>query len=86
NLKLESLKKLGINSKSDFIIKIRYQQKYYNVSVKTFSYKGKDVLVPLLNESNSELSKIVLESPLFSEYKQLQIDRLKERQAISIYQ
>ncbi|MBC7429932.1 MAG: hypothetical protein H7336_15060, partial [Bacteriovorax sp.] len=47
NLKLESLKKLGINSKSDFIIKIRYQQKYYNVSVKTFSYKGKDVLVPL---------------------------------------
>ncbi len=81
NLKIENLNKLGINSKSSFVIKILHQKKYYNVSVKIFPYKNKDILVPLLNESNSTIAKIVLESPLFREYKQLQLDRQKERQA-----
>lgn len=80
NLKLESLKKLGINSKNAFIIKIRYQQKYYNVAVQTIPYNGKDILVPLLNESNKSLAEIVLKSPLFSDYKQFQIERQKVRQ------
>jgi hypothetical protein len=81
NLKIENLNKLGINSKSSFVIKILHQKKYYNVSVKIFPYKNKDILVPLLNESNSTIAKIVLESPIFREYKQLQLDRQKERQA-----
>lgn len=82
-LKIDNLKKLGINYKSAFIMKIKYQQKFYDVPVKAFTYKGKDILIPLLTEQNSILSKIVLESPLFSDYKQLQLDRQKERQEFS---
>ena len=78
-LKIETLKKMGINSKSAFIMKIRYQNKMYNVPVKTLLYKGKDILVPLLSDKNNVLSKIVLESPLFSDYKDQQIERQKER-------
>ncbi|MDO9183429.1 MAG: hypothetical protein Q7U04_13525 [Bacteriovorax sp.] len=82
NLKLEALNDLGIDTKSAFIMKIKHQQKYYNVPVKTFydKVRGKNILVPVLNESNSSISRIILESPIFSEYKQLQIERQKERQ------
>ncbi len=81
NLKPEALKKLGINFKSSFLMKIRYKEKFYEIPVKSFSYRGKDILVPLLSDKNSSLAKIVLDSPLFSDYKQLQIDRQKERSA-----
>jgi hypothetical protein len=81
DMKVDSLKKIGINFKSSFIMKIRHQNKIYDVAVKSFAYKGKDILVPLLNDQNSTLAKIVLESPLFSDYKSFQNERVKERQA-----
>jgi hypothetical protein len=79
SMKIDSLKKLGIDSKSTFIMKIRHHEKFYNVAVKIYTVKGKEILVPLLNESNSSISKIILESPLFSDYKQFQIERKEER-------
>lgn len=75
-LKADSLKKLGINTDSAFVMKVHYLQKYYSVPVKQLRYQGKDILVPLLNKSNSALSKIILESPLFADYKTFQESRL----------
>lgn len=71
-LKKESLRKLGVQGLDSFIIKVRHQDKLYDVPVKTFSYKGKNIFVPLLNERNRDLSKIIYNSPLFEDYRQYQ--------------
>ncbi|MBC7714749.1 MAG: hypothetical protein H7177_15490, partial [Rhizobacter sp.] len=41
----------------------------------TFNHDGKSMYVPLLNDKNRELSKIVYESPLFADYRNYQIER-----------
>lgn len=79
NLNKEALADFGLNGKETFIMKVLHDKKYYNIAVKTFPYKGHSILVPLLNDSNSKLSSIVLESPLFSDYKSYQLDRQQER-------
>lgn len=75
-LERDSLKKFGIVTADSFIIKVRYKEKIYSVPVKTFSHDGKSMFVPLLNERDRELSKIVYESPLFKDYRAYQIQRL----------
>lgn len=72
NMKADSLAKLGLGADRTFIMKIKHLQKFYNVTVKKLFYQDKEMLVPLLNESNSSLAKIILDSPLFSEYKKIQ--------------
>ena len=71
----ESLKDLGITDTDSFIIKIRHKEKIYSVPVKTFTHSGKSMYVPLLNDKDRELSKIVYESPLFKDYRTYQIER-----------
>lgn len=72
NMKADSLAKLATGPDRTFLMKIRHKQKFYNVTVKKLMYQGNEILVPLLNESNSSLAKIILDSPLFSEYKKIQ--------------
>ncbi len=74
-LEKDSLKKLGIVATDSFIIKVRHKEKIYSVPVKTFNHGGKSMYVPLLNEKDRELSKIVYESPLFKDYRAYQIKR-----------
>ena len=68
NLELGTLKKLGINSKSIFHIKIHDKQnkKVYDVVVRPDAVKG--YLVPVLDDKNKPVSKLILASPLFKEY------------------
>lgn len=77
NLKKDSLKKLGIVVSDSFIIKVRHLDKIYEIPVKSFNHNGLDMLVPLLNEKNRDLAKIVMDSPLFSDYRQYQLERQK---------
>jgi hypothetical protein len=72
-LQLDSLKKLGIVASDSFIIKVRFQDKIYAIPVKTFSHDGKTMFVPVLNEKNRELAKIVFDSPLFRDYRDYQL-------------
>ncbi len=74
-LQADNLKNLGIVASDSFIIKVRHQDKIYSIPVKMFNHDGKSMYVPLLNENNRELSKIVFESPLFKDYKKYQQDR-----------
>lgn len=74
-LEKDSLKKLGIVAADSFIIKVRHKEKIYSVPVKTFNHGGKSMYVPLLNERDRELSKIVYESPLFKDYRDYQVQR-----------
>ena len=75
-LERDSLKNFGIVTAESFIIKVRHKEKIYSVPVKTFSHDGKSMFVPLLNEKDRELSKIVYESPLFKDYRAYQLERL----------
>ena len=79
SLRKESLKTLGIVASDSFIIKVRHLDKVYDIPVKTFTYNGKNMFVPLLNERNRELAKIVYNSPLFEDYRQYQADKDKNR-------
>jgi len=83
NLGKEKLKELGIDSKSPFMMKIVFNKKVYQVAVKMFNFRGKDILTPILSENNKDISKLVLGSPLFAEYRQYQLDRQKEKAAFS---
>ncbi|MBC7429308.1 MAG: hypothetical protein H7336_11890, partial [Bacteriovorax sp.] len=74
-LQKESLSNLGIVASDSFIIKVRYQDKIYSIPVKTFNHEGRSMFVPLLNDKNRELAKIVYDSPLFRDYRNYQIDR-----------
>lgn len=74
-LEKDALKKLGIVAADSFIIKVRYKEKIYTVPVKTFNHGGKSMYVPLLNDKDRELSKIVYESPLFKDYRAYQVQR-----------
>lgn len=69
------LKKLGIAARDSFIIKVRHQEKLFDVPVKSFTYNGKAMFVPLLNSQNRDLAKVILDSPLFADYRQYQQDR-----------
>lgn len=71
----DSLKKLGIVVDETFIIRVRHKDKIYAIPVKTFSYKGKEMYVPILDDKNRDLAKIVFDSPLFSDYRQYQSER-----------
>ncbi len=68
-LERDTLSKIGIVSQDSFILSVRHQKRIYAIPVQSFKHNGKNIFVPLLNESNRELAKIVLESPLFSEYR-----------------
>ncbi len=74
-LKKDSLKNLGIVVDDTFVIRVRHKDKIYAIPVKTFSYRGKEMYVPILDDKNRELSKIVFDSPLFSDYRQYQAER-----------
>ena len=74
-LEKDSLKKLGIVVTDSFIIKVRHKDKIYSVPVKTYNHGGKEMYVPLLNDKDRELSKIVYESPLFKDYREFQVQR-----------
>ncbi len=74
-LRKESLKSLGIVPADSFIIKVRHLDKIYDIPVKTFSYNGKSMFVPLLNERNKDLARIVYNSPLFNDYRQYQAEK-----------
>ena len=65
----ETLSEIGILSQDSFVLSVRHQKKIYAIPVQKFNHKGKNIFVPLLNEKNRDLAKIVLESPLFSEYR-----------------
>ncbi|AUN98097.1 hypothetical protein DOM21_10790 [Bacteriovorax stolpii] len=78
-LRKESLKSLGIVPADSFIIKVRHQDKIYDIPVKTFSYNGKSMFVPLLNERNKDLARIVYNSPLFNDYRQYQAEKDRQR-------
>lgn len=78
-LKKESLKNYGITPADSFIIKVRHQDKIYDIPVKTFSYNGKSMFVPLLNDRNRDLARIVYSSPLFNDYRQYQAEKDKAR-------
>jgi len=81
SLNLSDLKELGIAIDSSFIIKIKHQNKMFEVPVKSFQHKGKEILVPILSEKNKELSTIILVSPLFKGYKEFQEERALERES-----
>ncbi len=76
---LGALKDLGMEGKESFIMRVRYNSKIYEIPVKTFTYKEKKILVPLLSEKNRELAQIVFESPLFSDYQKYQLDKQKDK-------
>lgn len=65
----ETLSKIGILSQESFILNVRHENRIYAIPVQTFKHKGKSIFVPLLNEKNRNLAKIVIESPLFSDYR-----------------
>lgn len=65
----ETLSKIGILSQESFILNVRHENRIYAIPVQTFKHKGKSLFVPLLNEKNRDLAKIVIESPLFSDYR-----------------
>lgn len=75
SLRKDSLKNLGIVVDDTFIIRVRHKDKIHAIPVKTFSYKGKEMYVPILDDKNRELAKIVFDSPLFSDYRQYQAER-----------
>jgi hypothetical protein len=76
---LGALKDLGMEGKESFIMRVRHNGKIYEIPVKTFTYKEKKILVPLLSEKNRELAQIVFESPLFSDYQKYQLDKQKDK-------
>ncbi|NOT77822.1 MAG: hypothetical protein HOP07_02320 [Bacteriovoracaceae bacterium] len=65
----ETLSKIGILSQESFILNVRHENRIYAIPVQSFKHKGKSIFVPLLNEKNRNLAKIVIESPLFSDYR-----------------
>lgn len=65
----ETLSKIGIFSQESFILNVRHENRIYAIPVQSFKHKGKSIFVPLLNEKNRNLAKIVIESPLFNDYR-----------------
>ena len=76
-LEKATLKKWGLSARDSFVIKVRLLDRIVDVPVKSFTYSGKSMFVPILTKENRELSKLILESPLFSDYRQYQQERLK---------
>lgn len=76
---LAALKELGMEGKESFIMRVRHNTKIYEIPVKTFTYKEKKILVPLLSDKNRELAQIVFESPLFSDYQRYQLEKQQEK-------
>jgi hypothetical protein len=73
------LKKLGLGYKDSFTIKVKLQERIYDVPVKTFTHNGKTMFVPILNKENRELAQLIIESPLFREYRLYQQERLRSQ-------
>ena len=76
-LEKSTLKKWGLSARDSFVIKVRLLDRIVDVPVKSFTYSGKSMFVPILTKENRELSKLILESPLFSDYRLYQQERLK---------
>ncbi len=66
------LKSIGVKSKDSFIIRVRHLDKIYAIPVKSLVHDGKSMFVPMLSEQTQNLAKIVLESPLFADYRDYQ--------------
>ena len=76
-LEKSTLKKWGLSARDSFVIKVRLLDRLVDVPVKSFTYSGKSMFVPILTKENRELSKLILESPLFSDYRLYQQERQK---------
>lgn len=74
-LEKSTLKKLGIGQRDSFIIKVKLLEKIYDVPVKSFTHNGKAMFVPMLTKENRDLAKLLLESPLFADYRNYQLER-----------
>jgi hypothetical protein len=64
----DNLKKLGIDSTRPFTLKVTFESITYEVPVKSFVYKGNNILGPIMNPKNKELNDFLLKSPLFKQY------------------
>ena len=55
------------------------------LGVKTFELNGKSILTPIFtdNQYRDNLYALVLESPIFADYKQFQINRARERSQLN---
>lgn len=68
HLSPENLKKLGIDSTRPFTLKVTFESKTYEVPVKSFIYKGANILGPIMDPRNKELNDFLMKSPLFKQY------------------
>ncbi|PIQ57696.1 MAG: hypothetical protein COW00_19235, partial [Bdellovibrio sp. CG12_big_fil_rev_8_21_14_0_65_39_13] len=81
-LNMEELRQLGFNDTDTFVIKVLHENRLIEIPVKKFTIDGnKSIFAPVFNSSNSRLSTLVLQSPLFSDYREYQIKRAKVRRA-----
>jgi hypothetical protein len=68
HLSPDNLKKLGIDSTRPFTLKVTFESKTYEVPVKSFIYKGANILGPIMDPRNKELNDFLMKSPLFKQY------------------
>lgn len=67
-LSTENLKNLGIDSSQPFTLKVIFDEKTYQVPVKSFVYRGTKILGPIMDPKNKALNDFLLKSPLFKDY------------------
>lgn len=83
DLKLSDLKEFGISENSDtFVIKVVFNNQIIEVPVKRFVVKnGKIIFAPIFNANNKMVSELILDSPIFDDYREYQLTRAKDRRA-----
>lgn len=70
----ENLTKLGIDSSRPFTLKVTFNNKTYEIPVKSFVHKGEKFLGPIMDPKNKDLNDFLLKSPIFKKYKELKLE------------
>ena len=63
------LKNFGVNIEEPFVISVRMNGKLIHVRVAKVEMKGREFLAPRLTDDNKEAKEVILNSPLFKEFR-----------------
>jgi hypothetical protein len=75
SLKASDLSEKGIDPKHPFVIRLVIEGKTVYIPVKPFSYKGQELLAPVLGEENKAYASLIFSSPIFAPYRQFETER-----------
>lgn len=65
---LDNFKNLGVDTTKPFVLRVNYENKIYEIPVKSIVHKGRIILGPIVSPLNRQLRDFIFKVPAFAPY------------------